>query len=109
MKTERLLSVADTLAMAVALAGVVMAVLRIDYAWIVIAAGAGVACLVRLFVRARTTDKNQARLLGVHLFAAALLLLTAYLLYAEKRYWILATAIAAVVELYVSFRLKKSE
>lgn len=97
----------DSAAMAVALVGVIMAVCKSEFSWIVILVGAGLSALVRLYVRARTTDRNQMRLMAVHLFASVALMLTAYLLYAEKRYWIIPTAVAAAVELYVSFRIRK--
>ncbi len=99
----------DSMAMAVALIGVIMAVLKLEYSWAVIGAGALVSFFMRLYLRAKMTDRNAMRLMAVHMFASVALLASAYIIYSERRYWIIPVVICAVVELYVSFRVRQKK
>jgi len=96
-----------TLSMSVAFVGVVAFVFGFEYGWMVLGAGAFALFLVRLYVRAKTTDKGQMRLLSILMFGAVLLLGSSYLMYSGKHYWVIPLLIDAVVELYVSFRMRE--
>ncbi len=98
----------DSAAMAVALIGVILAVLKIHISWAVIAAGALTSFFIRLFIRAKMKDKNAMRLMSVHMFAMVALLAAAYIIYSERRYWIIPVLVCALVELYVSLRMRRS-
>ncbi len=96
----------QNVAMAIALVGVIAHVLEFSYGWAILAVAAFMLFLVRLYIRARTTDKNAMRLLSILMFGAVLLMGAAYLIYSGRHYWVLPILIDALVELYVSFRLK---
>lgn len=96
----------QNVAMAVALVGVIAHVLEFPYGWTILAVAAFMLFLVRLYIRARTTNQGTMRLLSILMFGAVLLMGAAYLMYAGKHYWVLPLLIDALIELYVSFRLK---
>ncbi len=96
----------QNVAMAVALIGVIAYVFGFAWGWAILAVAAFVLAMARLFIRARITDKNAMRLASILMFGAVLLLASAYLMYSGKHYWVLPLLIDALIELYVSFRLK---
>ncbi len=93
--------------MAVTLVGAILAVGGVDYSWIVIGGGAFTSLIIRLVARARERDRSVVRLLSLHVFACVAMIGAAFLIASERRYWILPLLIAAVAELYISFRMKK--
>lgn len=100
------------IAMVTYLVGVVLKVIDISDAWIPALAGSCLLTFVRIYdrVKSNTQKKNSAkptRLPAIQLFSAALMIYSAYLMYMLKGYWILPVAIAAVLELYSSYRMPK--
>lgn len=103
---NKTISMLHSLSMGVAFVGVISYILGFEYGWVALAIGALVLFMVRLYVRARTTDKNQMRLLSIMMFGAVLLLSAAYLMYSGRHYWVIPLMIDALVELYVSYRMR---
>lgn len=106
MQTSRTIATLHITAMLVALAGVVAHIVGFGYGWLMLAIGAGAMFIVRLYIRARLTDKNAMRQTGMLMFGAVVLIAAAYLMYSGRRYWVIPLLIDAAVELYISFRLK---
>ena len=105
--SNKIFNILHNIAMFVVIAGVLIYTIGYNIGWAIIAGGAFALILIRLFARAKATDKLQMRHITILLFGAALLLGTSYLMKEEKSYWVIPLLCDAVIELYVSFRLGK--
>lgn len=103
---NKTISIIHSVSMGVALVGVIAFIMGFEYGWCVLACGAFALFLVRLYMRAKTTDRNQMRLVSIMMFGAVLLFAASYLMYSGRHYWVLPLLIDAVVELYVSYRMR---
>ena len=103
---KKVVSALQNIAMVIAFVGIIAFILDFSYGWLILAVAAFVLFMVRLFIRARLTNKNDMRLMSILMFGAVLLLGASYLMYVGKHYWVIPLLIDALVELYVSFRLK---
>lgn len=92
--------------MLIALIGVVSHIGGYLYGWCVLGFGAMLMLIVRLIWHARIGNKTTRRQILILMFGALMLLSATYLIYIGRRYWVIPIIIDAIVELYVSFRLK---
>lgn len=100
------------IAMVTYLVGVVLKVINLFDAWIPALVGSCLLAFVRIYDRVKShndkkIDAKPTRLPAIQLFSAGLMIYSAYLMYNLKGYWILPVAIAAVLELYASYRIPK--
>ena len=101
----KLSHVAANAAMPLILAGALLLVLNVPYAWSPLLIGGVALAIVRIRQRLRQArTANATRLHTILLFSSALMILTSYLAYSGRNYWILPLAISAAIELYASFR-----
>lgn len=100
-------NMAHAIAMVTTLTGVILHILGISAGIYCMLAGAALLFFVRLYMRAKATDKKLMRLLSIMMFGATLLICSALMIYSGKRYWVIPLLVDAVVELYVSFRMEK--
>lgn len=99
------------IAMVTYLVGVVLKVIDLFEAWIPALVGSCLLGFVRIYYRVKSDTKNKSskatRLPAIQMFSAGLMIYSAYLMYMHKGYWILPVAIAAILELYSSYRMPK--
>lgn len=105
MYTNKTINTIHTISMGLAIVGVVLQIVLGDWGWVILAAASLSLFFTRLFMRAKTTDKNSMRQLSILLFGAVLLLGSAYLMYSGRRYWVVPLIIDSVLELYISLRM----
>lgn len=105
MDGQKIIKIAHCISLTIAFAGVIIFTIGYHFGWMVLLTGAMFLIFVRLYSRAKATDKSLMRLLTILIFGAAMLLGAAYLMKEGKSYWLLPLLIDTVVEFYVSFRL----
>lgn len=105
MYTNKTINTIHTIAMGMAIVGVIAQIMMGNWGWIILAAAALALFFTRLFMRAKTTEKNAMRQLSILLFGAVLLLGAAYLMYESRKYWVVPLLIDSVLELYISLRM----
>lgn len=105
MDNNKIVTIIHTLSLIGALCGVVLFLFGVFCGWMVLGISALLLFLVRLFMRAKTTNKLLMRHLSILMFGAGFLLGGAYLMSEGKSYWVIPLVIDAVIECYISFRL----
>lgn len=100
-------SLVHALSMLVAFIGVVIYFFGIREGYIVLGAGAVAMFLVRLFAHAKTDDKTERRQILILTMGSVFLMVAVYIMYQSKRYWVIPLLADALVELYISFRMKR--
>jgi len=87
-------------------AGALLKMFDVMYAWAVFAAGAVVAIsfALRIAVENKTNDFRQSRLLRLHFLASLFLGVGAYLMSIDNTAWVVMLLVYAVLEFYFSFR-----
>lgn len=95
------------LSMLVAFVGVVLYVFGVREGYLVLGAGAVAMFLVRLFAHAKAEDKTERRQIMILVAGSVFLMAAVYIMYQSKRYWVIPLLVDALVELYISFRMKR--
>ena len=99
-------SLVHALSMLVALIGVVAYIFGVREGYIILGVGAVLMFIVRLFAHARIEDKTQRRQIAILALGAVFLMGAVYIMYQSKRYWVIPLLADALIELYISFRMK---
>lgn len=94
------------IAMVLVLIGTLLYTIGQEFGWMIEGIGAFTLVLTRLYMRAKTTDRNLMRQYSIMMFGAILLLGAAYLMQNHKQYWILPILIDSIIELYISYRIR---
>lgn len=105
MNNNKVVKVLHAIALIASFLGMIVFTVGYSFGWMILAIGAFLLVMVRLYMRAKAVDKLLMRQLSILLFGAAFLLGSAYLMKEGKNYWVIPQMIDAVIELYVSFRV----
>ncbi|MCF0191489.1 MAG: hypothetical protein HUJ96_09540 [Marinilabiliaceae bacterium] len=89
------------------LGGVIFQIALFPQSWILCLAGGFMVACLRIYERAKESKNPSAkatRIPAIQLFSTGIMILSSYLMFTHKGYWLLAVLIVAVLELYASFR-----